>query len=61
MYRTLELPSRNDRLPAPSRAQDERTTCAVCGTRIARGQSTIKIDRVLVHIRCAVHRRMKQR
>ena len=61
MHRALEVPSRNDRFPVRGSAQEERPSCAACGARVARGQSTIKIDGMLVHIRCAVYRRMKQR
>jgi hypothetical protein len=38
-------------------ADDERSSCLVCGARIGSGEPTIKIHGALVHVRCAAYRR----
>ena len=38
-------------------AEDERSSCLVCGARIGSGEPTIKIHGALVHVRCAAYRR----
>jgi hypothetical protein len=41
----------------PGGANDERSSCLVCGARIGSGEPTIKIQGALVHLRCAAYRR----
>jgi hypothetical protein len=42
-------------------AQNERSSCLVCGTQISSGEPTIRIRDALIHMRCAVYRRRAAR
>jgi hypothetical protein len=48
--------------PAMKRgAPDDAPSCLPCGARIGRGEPTIKIRGGLVHLHCAVDRRVARR